>query len=297
MIATARLAAQAGEDLEDAQERAGDLFDQVVDSLPRVGIALGVLFAFWVVSRLLCHVLVRRFERTRPPSFTQVVPKLAGWAVVALGVVVGVTIAFPGVDPVDMIAGLGIVSVAAGFAFQDILSNLLSGILLIARQPFVAGDQIEVNEIQGTVQGITIRETAIETFDGRRVLVPNKDVYQNSITIQTAHECVRTTLVVGCSYDDDLARAAETAVRAARQTEGVLREPGPEGLFCEFGDSSVNLELRFWSDPRQIELLRTQHRVVLAVKAAFDEEGLDIPWPIRTLEASESFRGAVSGSR
>lgn len=162
------------------------------------------------------------------------------------------------------------------------------------RQPFVANDQIEVNEIQGTVEGITIRETVINTFDGRRVLVPNKDVYQNAISIQTAHDAVRTSVVVGCSYDDDLEAAARTALQAMKSTDGVLADPAPEAFFTEFGESAVNLDLRFWTIHRQLEIRSTQHRVVLCVKTAFDEAGLDIPWPIRTLEASESLRGVFS---
>ncbi len=284
--------AQASDDLDAAQDRAEGLIDQVVDALPRVGIALAIVVVFWVCSRVVRRLLEKCFERTRPPSFAHVVPRLVGWGVLSVGFVVGVTVAFPGVDPVDVIAGLGIVSVAAGFAFQDILSNLLSGLLLIMRQPFVAGDQIEVNEIQGTVEGITIRETAINTFDGRRVLVPNKDVYQNAISIQTAHDAVRTSVIVGCSYDDDLEAAARTALEAMEETEGVLTEPAPEAFYIEFGDSTINLDLRFWSSPRQVDIRRTQHNVIVELKSAFDEAGLDIPWPIRTLDAKTSFSQA-----
>ncbi len=284
---------QVSDDIEDAQERAEGLVEQAIESLPRVGIAVAIVLVSWLLSRLVRFLLRRRFERSRPPSFAQVVPKLFGWLVLAVGVLLAVTIAFPGVDPVDVIAGLGIVSVAAGFAFQDILSNLLSGLLLIMRQPFVSGDQIEVNDIQGTVEGITIRETAVTTFDGRLVLIPNKDVYQNAISIQTAHDSVRTSLVVGCSYDDDLELAAETALTALGDADGVLDEPAPQAFFTEFGDSTINLDLRYWTSPQQVDIRRTQGNVVVAVKAAFDKAGLDIPWPIRTLEARTSLREAV----
>lgn len=191
MLASSLHDLQVSDDLEDAQDRAEGLMADMVDSLPRVGIALAIVLVAWGIARVLHHVLKRRFSRSRPPSFTEVVPRLAGWGVVGVGVILGVTIAFSGIDPVDVIAGLGIVSVVAGFAFKDILSNLLSGLLLFLRRRFVAGDQIELGEFQGTVEGITIRETAIITFDGRRVLLPNNDVYQNAISIQTAHDAVR----------------------------------------------------------------------------------------------------------
>ena len=293
MHATAIHLTQASEDLQDAQERAEGLLSDFVDALPRVGIAVAIVFGSWVVARIIRHLMQRRFSRSRPPSFSEVVPRLVGWVVVSVGVLLGVTIAFPGIDPVDVIAGLGIVSVAAGFAFQDILSNLLSGLLLIVRQPFVAGDQIEVDEIRGTVEGITIRETAVNTFDGRRILLPNRDVYQNAISIQTANEAVRTSVIVGCSYDDDLETVARTALEAMSRCEGVLSEPAAEAFFVEFGDSSIDLDLRFWSAPRQLEIRRTQHNVIMAIKVAFDEAELEIPWPIRTLEAGSSLQNSL----
>ncbi len=287
--------AQASEDLENAQDRARGLIDQTVDALPRIGIALAVLLVAWLIARLVRYLLERRWARSRTTSFADVMPKLVAWTIVALGLLAALTLAFPSVDPVDVLAGLGVISIAAGFAFQDIFSNLLSGLLLIMRQPFVAGDQITVDAHQGTVESITIRETSIKTFDGRRILIPNKDVYQNAICIQTAHPAVRTSVVVGCSYDDDLERAARTALDALGQTEGVLEDPGPEAYFTDFGDSSINLDLRYWSDPHQAEIRHTQHHVIVAVKAAFDEAGLDIPWPIRTLDTTDSFRQVISG--
>ena len=251
--------AQAGDDLADVQEQAQSWFDRGVDALPRVGIALGVFFVVWGASLLVRHLLARRWRRSRTPSFAVVMPRLVGWTITGVGVALAVTIAFPSIDPVDVVAGLGIVSIAAGFAFQDVLSNLLSGLLLITRQPFVSGDQIQVGDHEGTVEGITIRETSITTFDGRRVLIPNRDVYQNAISIQTAHPSVRTELVVGCSYDDDLDRAAAVAVEVLRGCEAVLDDPAPEALFTGFGESTVDLELRYWSDPRQLEIQRTRH--------------------------------------
>ena len=282
------------DELDAARGRAEGLLDTAVEALPRVGIAVAIVLLAWLLSIVLRRLLTRRWVRTRTPSFARVMSRLAGWSFLALGVLVAATVAFPSVDPVDVIAGLGVVSIAAGFAFQDILSNLLSGLLLITRQPFVSGDQIRIGDHEGTVKGITIRETEIETFQGRHVQVPNKDVYQNAIVVQTANEAVRTDLVVGCGYDDDLGVACDTAEAALESVEGVCADPRPVARFVEFGDSSINLELRYWSGSRQAEIIDVRHRVVLALKEAFDEAGLRIPWPIRTLDASPSLREALS---
>lgn len=281
------------DEVEAARAQAESWWEGAVDALPRIGLALAVVVVAWLLGRALRAVLRPRLTRRRTPSFGAVMSKLAGYAVLALGVVAGLTIAFPSVQPVDMLAGLGVVSIAAGFAFQDILSNLLAGLLLIFRQPFVSGDQIEVGEIQGTVREITIRETQITTFDGRLVLIPNKDVYQNAIEVQTTGEPIRSSLVVGCSYGADLRHAAGVALDALARTEGVVDDPAPEALFTQFGESSIDLDLRYWTDPYQGELRRVQSEVVMAVKEAFDEAGLEIPFPIRTLDAAPTLTRAL----
>jgi small-conductance mechanosensitive channel len=285
----------AGE-LGSARDRAEGLFDTLVEALPRVGIAAAIVLVAWLLSLVLRRMLTKRWDKTRTPSFAKVMSRLAGWGFLALGVLGATTVAFPSVDPVDVVAGLGVVSIAAGFAFQDVLSNLLSGLLLITRQPFVSGDQIRIGDHEGTVKGITVRETEMETYEGRYVQIPNKDVYQNSIVVQTANDAVRSDLVVGCSYDDDLKLAHDTAVGALHSVRSVCSDPPPVARFSEFGDSSIALEVRYWTGSTQAEIVDVRHEVVLALKSAFDEAGLDIPWPIRTLAASDSLREMLSVS-
>ena len=283
------------EDLDDAADTAQNFVDSTIDAGPRLGIAVAVLVVGVVLARVVIWVLRRRWDGRRTHSFTMVMSKLAGWLVGIVFVAVALTVAFPSVDPVDLIAGLGVVSIAAGFAFQDVFSNLLSGLLLIFRQPFVRGDQVDMQEIEGTVRSITIRETELETFDGRLVLIPNKDVYQGIISIRTP-PTIRSNVIVGCSYDDDLATAARVALDAVRSAEGVAEEPAPEAFFVEFGESSIDLDLRFWSDPHEGRRREVLHRVVIDVKAAFDREGLTIPWPIRTLDVMADHDGATESS-
>jgi small-conductance mechanosensitive channel len=272
------------EELEQTADQARGWWEGLVDAGPRLGIAVGILVLGWLLGRAVRWLLARRWGPRRTASFTAVMSKLAGWGVLAAATVVAVTVGFPSVDPVDVIAGLGVVSIAAGFAFQDIFSNLLSGLLLILRQPFVGGDQVKIGEVEGTVRGISIRETEVETFDGQLTLVPNRDVYQNVLSIRTAGPSIRSELLLGCSYEDDLHVAARTALRAVAECEGVLAEPAPEALFVEFGESTVDLELRWWTDPHELVLRGIRHHVVLAVKDAFDREGLSIPWPIRSID-------------
>lgn len=283
------------DDAEELRESATSAWEGFVEALPRVGIALGVLVAFFVVGRLLRPLVRSRLSRHRTPSFARVFAKLTSAGMTIAGVLLAITITFPSVRPVNILAGAGVLSIAVGFAFQDILQNLLAGILLLFRHPFRGGDQIEVGDVAGTVEEITIRETVVTTFDGRRVLIPNAKVYTDVIRVQTAHEHIRASFVVGVAYETDLTKAREIAVNAVRGVEGVVRNPPPEVLSTELGDWAINLEVLFWCDARQLEMRRTLGRAIEAVKRAYDEHQIEIPCQIVALQATTSFEAALEG--
>jgi small conductance mechanosensitive channel len=152
------------------------------------------------------------------------------------------------VKPVDLLAGLGFFSVAVGFASQDILENTLSGILLLFRQPFRSGDQITVMERAGTVQGITIRETKIITYDGELVVIPNRDVYKNVINVHTHNPEHRLEFVVGIAYENDPTEAIEVIQEALGRVEHVRSDPPPLAIVRELGVSTVDITVFFWTD-------------------------------------------------
>lgn len=214
-----------------------------------------------------------------------------------VGLFAAVALVFPSVNGVTVLGSLGVLSIAAGFAFQDILSTLLSGILLIFRQPFVTGDQITVADVYGTVEGITIRETRIRTPEGHLVLVPNKDVYTNNIDVQTNQGHIRTDLAVGIDYDADLEKARELAMDVLTGTDGVLPEPAPQVELVDFGASSMDFMVRFWTSSRQVEVRATRDRVIQAIKERFDDAGIGFPFQVITLDADESFANAISELR
>lgn len=264
------------------------------NDLARVGIAAAIVVVGVLASRILVRVLRPRLAARRTQSFGQVFSRIAGWGVVLAAVIVATTLAFPSIRPVDFIAGLGIFTIAIGFAFQDILSNLLAGLLLILRQPFERGDQIEVNDLVGTVEGISIRETSLKTFDGVRILVPNADVYQSAIKIRTAFDVRRTDLVIGVGYDDDLDEAETAILEACRSVDGVAPDPAPQAYLSELGDDAVVFDLRYWTEPHQPTVREVQHRVLKAVKQRLDAEGIDMPFPTRTLDAAPSLGRALA---
>ncbi len=221
--------------------------------------------------------------------------KLAGWILLGVFVLAATAAAFPSVQPVDLLAGLGFFSVAIGFAFQDILENTLSGVLLLIRQPFESGDQIEVHGQTGTVEAITIRETRITTYDGQLVVIPNRDVYKNVIRVQTHHEHRRLSFTVGVAYENDAPEACAVIVDALKTVDGIVESPQPEALVSQLGVSTVDIDARFWCAAPQHDARVVQDAAIVAVKQALDAHGVEMPADIVALQATPSFRAAIQG--
>ena len=192
-------------------------------------------------------------------------------------------VAFPGLRLGDIIATLGLSSVAIGFAFQDIFKNFLSGILILIQRPFRIDDQIVIGDYEGTVERIDIRTTKIRTYGGERVLVPNSEVYTSAIVVKTAYSKRRTDLAVGVDYNTSLPEAKQILQRTIERVEGVLNKPDPEIDLVGFGDSSIDFVVRYWTKPRQAQVRAAQTGAIIAIKKAFDAANIGIPYPIRTL--------------
>ena len=278
---------------DEVARSASDLWESFVTSLPRVGVAIGIVLVGWLVARGARWLLRRYLQRHNTPSFAQVMSKLVSWSIVFATALIAITVTFPSVKPVDLLAGLGFFSVAVGFAFQDILENTLSGVLLLFRQPFQSGDQIEVEGRTGTVEAITIRETRIKTFDGQLIVIPNRDVYKNVIRVQTHYDDRRLSFMVGIAYENDAQDACDVIVDALSSVSGVADRPPPDAITTELGVSTVNIEARFWCRPRQHDALLVLDDAIKAVKSALDSEGIEMPADIIALQATPSLKAAL----
>ncbi|MGE0793881.1 MAG: mechanosensitive ion channel family protein [Acidimicrobiia bacterium] len=280
---------------DEIGESAQSLWETALEALPRIGVALAVIVIGWVASRGARVLLRRLLNRRRTPSFASVMSKVFGWALLAVVILVALAVTFPSVRPVDLLAGLGFFSVAIGFAFQDILENTLAGILLLFRQPFRAGDQIEVVGVLGSVVEINIRETRLVTFDGDTVVIPNRDVYKNVIRVRTERSHRRLGFEVGIGYEADADRAIADIVAALAEVPDVAREPAPAAVVSELGESTVTIRVLFWAPSRQQDGIRTLDAAIRAVKASLDADGIELPAQIVVLQAAPSFRAAIHG--
>ncbi len=278
---------------EEVADSARNMIESFLEAIPRVGVALVVVTIGYIVSRVLRSALRAFFKRNRTPSFAEVMSKFAGWVLFSIAALAATAAAFPSVKPVDLLAGLGFFSIAVGFAFQDILENTLSGVLLLFRQPFESGDEIAVQDQTGTVEAITIRETRIKTFDGQLVVIPNRDVYKNVIRVQTHFAQRRLAFVVGVAFENDAREACRVIERTLSTVVGVASQPGAEALIVELGVSTVNIEARFWGGPRQHESRILLDEAIKSVKEALETAGIEMPADIIALQATPSFKAAL----
>lgn len=260
------------------------LIGNSIEALPAFVIALIVLLLTQYAanaSRRMVKVGVKRMIKS--PSLRSLIIQTTYVATWVAGVLFACVIAFPDLRLGDIIGLLGLSSVAFGFAFQDIFKNFLAGVLLLLNEPFRLGDQIIVNGSEGTVEDITIRSTQIKTYQGERVLIPNSIVFTSPVQVLTAMPHRRTDLELGVDYNTDLTSAIELFHKTVTQIEGVLAQPEPEVDAVAFGDSAIELVVRYWSLPQKLQVRRTRTRVIIALKQACDRAGINIPYPIRTL--------------
>lgn len=253
--------------------------------LPHLALALLVFVAFVFAARgvrAASHAFAQR--RGRRSNLGVVLGRLAYGGTLFLGLLTALVVAVPGFTPGQLISVLGLSSVAIGFAFRDILQNFLAGILILLSEPFRIGDQIIVNDFEGTVEEIQTRATFIRTYDGRRVVIPNASLFTNSVTVNTANQKRRLQYDVGIGYGDDIARAKAILLDTLGRIPEVLREPPPQALVVALAESTVNIRLRWWvQPPRQLDVFVSQDAVLEAIAAALHEAGIDLPFPTRQI--------------
>lgn len=256
---------------------------------PQLLIAIVFLFITWGVSKLAQFVLRTSLDKTSlRKSLRELFQLLMGILIWTIGVLVAMVIVFPNLTPSSILAGLGLGSVAIGFAFKDVFENFLAGIIILFRPQMRIGDHIECEDVEGKVEHIAIRETHIRQTDGQLVIVPNSILFKNPVWVRTDQDKRRVTVACGVAYDVDVDEAREVISRAVKGCDSVRHSDDPVQIFAqEFGESSINFEVTWWTGSAPVDVRSSRDEVVAAVKRGLDEAGLEIPFPYRTLTFKE----------
>ena len=263
-----------------------DLLRDIVGNLPSLVGALIVVCITWGVAKGVRYLAFTWAQQTEGDSSTELlIGRLSyggvwiiGW-VVALGVM--------GLDFGALLGALGLTSVAIGFSLKDVLSNYISGVILLAARPFRINDQVVIDDYEGTITQIQLRATTMKTYDGRLVYIPNQEVFQASIINNTASPRRRSSVMVGIDYAENIGEAKQVISKVLTTISEVESDPAPDVLVSELAASTVNLEIRFWVDSRRSGFLATTSQVAQAVKEALEQADIDMPTDIYTLVLRE----------
>jgi len=264
----------------DAWMHVQEMVGGILRALPQIVLSIVVFGLFYLIANWVKSGVKRVAQAADlAPGAEMVLGRLARWIVIGAGVLIALTIAVDSFQPGQLIQLLGIGSVAIGFAFHDILQNFLAGILLLLTEPFKIGDQIIVNQFEGTVENVETRATTIKTYDGRRVVIPNAHLFTESVIVNTAFPVRRSEFHVGIGYGDDVAAAMRLILEAMTDVDGVLRRPAPDVLVAELGDFSVNIRARWWTDSVRSNVLKIQSEVIAGIKERLLAHAVDLPFP------------------
>jgi small-conductance mechanosensitive channel len=243
----------------------------------------GATFAGFVVAAMVLRRVIERLVRRTDPegAIARFAARLVRNLVVLVGLLYAITAL--GVQIGPLVGALGVTGIAIAFAVTAILENVFASAMLKTRRPIRVGDQVWTNERAGTVTEINFRAVVLDSFDGERVFIPSSMVMDDVIVNHTATPTRRTVLPVGVAYGTDLHRAQDVLLEAVTGVDGVIPAPAPQAWVTTFGESSIDFDVRFWTASDIATVFRVRSGVAMAVKDAFDREGIEIPFPQRVV--------------
>ena len=260
--------------------------DTGIRMLPNFVIAVIAVILFILIGNLIRRIISNTLERfSKNVAVNKLIESLIRIVFFVIGIFIALGIMNLDKTVTSLLAGVGIIGLALGFAFQDAASNFISGIYLAIKSPINVGDIIEVNDKFGTVKKIGLRATTILSYQGQDIVVPNRLIFEDSYTHYTINGEQRIDLEVGISYGDDLQKVEDVTLAAINSLDFIKKDKPVDLYYSEFGKSSINFTVRYWVDMgHRRDYLKGLSEGVKAIKKAYNENDITIPFPIRTLD-------------
>ena len=275
------------EDLFGAEGGASELMNQamalVMTYAPKVVLAIVTLIVgMWLINRFV-GVLDNKLGK-KDPTLNKFLCGLIG-AILKILLLISVA-SMVGIATTSFIAIIGAAGLAVGLALQGSLANFAGGVLILIFKPFKVGDVIDAQGYLGSVREISILYTIVDTFDNRRIVIPNGQLANASLTNLSAYETRRCDMSFGIGYGDDIDKAKAVCKRLIEEDERALKDPEPLIVVGALGESSVDLTVRAWT--KSADLWPFYWDMHEKVKKAFDAEGISIPFPQRDVHMIKS---------
>ncbi|PCR89620.1 mechanosensitive ion channel family protein [Natrinema ejinorense] len=254
------------------------------DAVPRAVFSFILVVVTVIVRRFVRRIITEVMDSTAAVTehqrqVTQRLSQVIIWSV-SVVVILGIWIE----DLGSLLVGAGFLGIVLGMAARQTLGTMLAGFVLMFARPFEIGDWIEVDDNEGIVTDISIVNTRVRSFDGEYIMIPNDVIASSMVTNRSKRGRLRLEVEVGVDYGTDVDRAAELAETAIDEVDEALSAPSPQVVGKSFGDSAVLLGVRFWIDkPSARRYWKARTAAIDAVKRAFEDEGIKIPFPQREL--------------
>jgi len=259
----------------------GQYISPLVSAVTTIVLFVVVLTVIYPIGKSIITRAVERGLRRREYDETLVGLAVSTTAVVfgVFAVAVAAAVAGFGAILAAFATLAGALTLAVGFAAQDIIANFVAGIFIIQDEAFTAGDRIEWDDNTGVVREIQMRVTKLDTLDNELVTVPNNDLATAVVINNVANAQRRVSVDFGIGYDEDIEQAQDAIIDTGSRVDGVLDDPEPTAPVKELGDSTVVLSGRVWTNTKEKKIKAVRAQFVKAVKERFDTDGIDIPYP------------------
>lgn len=252
------------------------MVDGFFELLPNLLIACGVFFIIHLLSRAVNKAAYSISNRAQiDQTLGHAIAKLMAVAINVIGLLVCAVIVIPNFSADKLIAGLGIGSVAIGFAFQNILQNFFAGMLLLWQKPFRIGDEIKSRDYEGTVEDITIRTTLLKTHTGQRVYIPNGILFTDPVTVNTAYEHRLVHLQIPFKEVPD-ERAVQVAKKTLENLDSVAKDPEPR-VYVSAANGAMSLDIYLWASSRNADIIQATDEATLALEKALRKQAAEKP--------------------
>jgi small conductance mechanosensitive channel len=256
------------------------LLQKFIAQIPLIIAGIAVILLSFVVAKIVRNIVEGKMSEHIEDDHKEI--QILGGRMSHIGILtIGITIGLK-IAGIDLTAIIAAAAFGVGFALKDLIMNFLAGVMILVGRQFSIGDFIKIGNNIGKVVEIQSRVTILQAIDGTKVIVPNSNLFKKEVISFTSNPFRRIEILVGVEYRSNLDNVVKVCMKVLKNTKGVLIEPKPAVLLTEFADSSINLKLRAWVDSKG-GWVKVKSNVILNLKKEFDNYGITIPWPIRTL--------------
>lgn len=275
---------QINDSLSKLTDKLSNWLDLIITNMPNIILALLLFGIAYLLSQKLHNWIFKVMRnKVKQQSIRSLIANFVSISIIALGLFLALSILNLDKALTSILAGAGVAGLAIGLALQGTISNTFSGIFLAVREIMNIGDFVETNGYGGTVEEITLRYIVIKEADNNLVIIPNKMVVENPFKNFGLTEKIRTTIHCGVGYESNLREVKKMAIEAINNAFP-QKDKKIEFQYTEFGESSINFQMRFWvSAKKNLTLLEAKSEAIILLKDVFDQNGVNIPYPIRNI--------------